>query len=297
MIVFGGQDTGAAHGAFSGCTNVGGVYDPVANTWTATTSTNAPGIRSFHTAIWTGSKMVVWGGGSGVAAPGVVAVNTGSVYDPVADTWTATTSTNVPEARSYSSAIWTGAKMVVWGGEPYLQPANRLNSGAEYDPVADSWAATTTTSAPAAREGHTAVWTGGQMIIWGGISTGPTYLNTGGVYTPMPCSGGGVSIGGYCWYASGSGASCSTACSNVSLAYNAATLTYAGSSGTLAQCKAVIDGVFGGNNTVVDDGNSLCAFSSVGCGVDSTSNYKRCTTVATNDTALDSDFNRVCACQ
>src|SRR5206468_13109812 len=32
----------------------------------------------------------------------------------------------------------------------------------------DTWTATSTTNAPAARFGHTAVWTGSEMIIWGG---------------------------------------------------------------------------------------------------------------------------------
>ena len=41
----------------------------------------------------------------------------------------------------------------------------------------------------------------------------------------------------------------------MSLTYDTATLTEAGSSGTQAQCKAVIDGVFGGNNTVTQDGS------------------------------------------
>src|SRR6266481_7535256 len=32
----------------------------------------------------------------------------------------------------------------------------------------DTWTATSTTSAPAARDNHTAVWTGSEMIVWGG---------------------------------------------------------------------------------------------------------------------------------
>ena len=48
--------------------------------------------------------------------------------------------------------------------------------------AANSWTATTTTSAPSGRELHTAVWTGTQMIVWGGYNAG--YLNTGRRYTP-----------------------------------------------------------------------------------------------------------------
>jgi hypothetical protein len=47
----------------------------------------------------------------------------------------------------------------------------------------DAWAATNTVNAPAAREGHTVVWTGSEMIVWGGTNFS-TYLNTGGRYNP-----------------------------------------------------------------------------------------------------------------
>src|SRR5262245_45368857 len=42
---------------------VGGCTD---DTWTATTQSGAPDGRDFHTAIWTGVEMIVWGGGDNV---------------------------------------------------------------------------------------------------------------------------------------------------------------------------------------------------------------------------------------
>ena len=45
----------------------------------------------------------------------------------------------------------------------------RFNTGGRYNPSTDSWTATSTTNAPAARFVHTAVWTGSEMIVWGGI--------------------------------------------------------------------------------------------------------------------------------
>ncbi len=47
--------------------NDGGQYDPVGNAWTATTTTGAPSARQYHTAVWTGSRMIVWGGYDGGA--------------------------------------------------------------------------------------------------------------------------------------------------------------------------------------------------------------------------------------
>jgi hypothetical protein len=73
-----------------------------------------------HTAVWTGSKMIVWGG--------YPYMNTGGIYDLGADTWTATSTTNVPSGRADHTAVWTGSTMIVWGGfAPYL-----VNSGGVY---------------------------------------------------------------------------------------------------------------------------------------------------------------------
>ena len=41
-------------------------------------------------------------------------------------------------------------------------------------------------NAPAARDSHTAVWTGTQMIVWGGIGDGGIEMNTGGRYCAQP---------------------------------------------------------------------------------------------------------------
>ena len=48
-----------------------------------------------HTAVWTGSEMIVWGGNTGSHF-----LNTGGRYNPSTDSWTATTTTNAPAARS-----------------------------------------------------------------------------------------------------------------------------------------------------------------------------------------------------
>src|SRR5207247_9916506 len=83
------------------------------------------------------------------------------------DSWTATSTTSAPAARSAHTAVWTGSEMIVWGGFNN----SYLNTGGRYNPSTDSWTGTSTTNAPAARELHTAVWTGSEMIVWGGLST------------------------------------------------------------------------------------------------------------------------------
>ena len=66
--------------------------------------------RIFHTAVWTGSEMIVWGGLNGVS------LNTGGRYNPSTNSWTATSTTSAPDARAYHTAVWTGTQMIVWGG-------------------------------------------------------------------------------------------------------------------------------------------------------------------------------------
>jgi N-acetylneuraminic acid mutarotase len=145
------------------------------DTWTSTSLTNAPDARLGHTAVWTGSEMIVWGGYNGS-----IVFNTGGRYNPSTDSWTATSTTGAPDGRADHTAVWTGTQMIVWGGSG---SSGLLNTGGRYNPSTDSWTATTTTNAPDVRYRHTAVWTGTQMIVWGG-SVGDFGLNTGGRYNP-----------------------------------------------------------------------------------------------------------------
>jgi len=173
MIVWGGNA-----GLFNAVVfNTGGRYNPGENSWVNTGNNNAPPGRNYHTAVWTGSEMIVWGG-DGEEFP---ALNTGAKYGPATDTWTATSTTDAPDGRRVHTAVWTGSEMVVWGGnDENLLP---LNTGGKYDPISDSWTAATTINAPAGRYQHTAVWTGSEMIIWGG-NADSLFLNTGGRYDP-----------------------------------------------------------------------------------------------------------------
>jgi hypothetical protein len=108
--------------------------------------------------------------------------NTGGRYDPSADSWTTTTTTNAPSSRDSHTAVWTGSEMIVWGGV-FCCPAVDFNTGGRYNPGTDSWVRTSTTDAPFARWDHIAVWTGSEMIAWGGFNdTIHAYFNTGGRY-------------------------------------------------------------------------------------------------------------------
>ena len=170
MIVWGGSNTG-------GVLDSGGRYNPATDSWTATSINNAPEGRSSHTAVWAGSEMIVWGGSATIFS----LFNTGGKYNPNTDSWTATSITNAPAARFAHTAVWTGGEMIIWGGN---DGNTGVNTGGRYNPGADSWTATSTTNAPDGRDGHKAVWTGSEMIVWGGIDFNGFFSNTGGRYNP-----------------------------------------------------------------------------------------------------------------
>ncbi|HOX08123.1 MAG TPA: C10 family peptidase, partial [Planctomycetota bacterium] len=151
MIIWGGN-TDYAHNP----TNTGAKYDPAADAWTGTVSTTgAPSGRRRHSAAWTGSEMIVWGGWDLTNSY----LADGYRYNPVTDAWSSgVTATNAPSARRSHTAVWTGSEMIVWGGQ--VAGDGVTNTGARYNPTANTWTAVTTTGAPTARRDHVAVWTG-----------------------------------------------------------------------------------------------------------------------------------------
>ncbi|MCA8917522.1 MAG: putative Ig domain-containing protein [Planctomycetes bacterium] len=185
MIVWGGEINAGG----SNKPNTGGIYDPATDTWLSATNLSsgagAPSGRIFHTQIWTGQHMLVWGGvNSGWAT------NSGALYDPVTDTWTQPPglSSAIPAfvtGRYLHTAVWTGGSMIVWGGQRgFSQPS--LRSGVVYDPAADSWTQpsglNSATTSPVGRQEHVAVYGCGRMIVWSGTDENTMMKNDGGVY-------------------------------------------------------------------------------------------------------------------
>ena len=118
--------------------------------------------------------------------------NTGGRYNPISDLWLATSLTSAPSARAGHTAVWTGREMIVWGGGDESNSFLFFDTGGRYDPSTNSWIDTSTTGAPSGRQYHTAVWTGGEMIVWGGDVDDTAFASTGGRYcaqsgpTPTP---------------------------------------------------------------------------------------------------------------
>jgi N-acetylneuraminic acid mutarotase len=160
----------------------GGRYDPSTDTWTPISPVNAPFPLDGEVAVWTGSRMIVWGGG--VCSGSCITYNFGGVYDPGADRWYSTSMVNAPEPRWFPSAVWTGSQMIVWGGATISGFSSiPLNSGARYDPNTDTWTPIASANLPQVLDQVTAVWTGSRMIVWGVELVNPQ-LTSGVLYDP-----------------------------------------------------------------------------------------------------------------
>ena len=91
------------------------------------------------------------------------------------------------DPRSEPVSAWTGSELIVWGGAVPSEAADDHSSlldGASYDPAADEW--TMLPRSPLRTSaGRTAVWTGSEMIVWGGEEVGSHGVpDTGAAYDP-----------------------------------------------------------------------------------------------------------------
>jgi hypothetical protein len=128
--------------------------------------------RVDHTAVWTGTSMIVFGGSS----------NTGTYYADAAaftpgvgaspGTW-ATLPAPPLKARGHAIGIWTGTVMVIWGG---ADASTGYNDGAIYDPSSSSTPWRTIPAAPIAGREAYGVWSPAtnELIVWGGEGANST---------------------------------------------------------------------------------------------------------------------------
>jgi len=177
MIIWGGRSNVSGNPV---PLNTGSRYNPATNSWTPVTTTNAPSARFNHSAVWTGTEMIVWGGDGSTSLDERVLLGTGARYNPATNAWTTMATANAPGERSSHSAVWTGSTMIVWAGS---EASGGTNTGSRYYPATHSWDLMSAASAPAGRTGHTATWIGSEMVVFGGSINAPGTA-TGGRYVP-----------------------------------------------------------------------------------------------------------------
>jgi N-acetylneuraminic acid mutarotase len=179
LLFWGGQlDDGHSYRTF----NDGWRYQPTSRTVTAIPTNGAPTGRFAHSAVWTGSEMIIWGGN--IAEGSGRVTNNGARYLPAANLWLPLNTTSSPSARAFHTAVWTGLDMIVWGGSSTGLKNGGLDDGSRYNPATDAWSPIATNNAPTRRFDHTAIWTGNEMIVWGGGTNLSTPVGSGARYHP-----------------------------------------------------------------------------------------------------------------
>lgn len=150
----------------------GAIYDVATNTWTPVAKdANTPSPRVLASAVWTGDRVFVWGGGNGVAS-----LASGALYDPVAKSWKTVSGAGAPSARRAPYLVWTGSEVLLWGGQ---DAAGAPIAGAfRYDPLADTWTAAATAGEPSARNHATTGWSGMDFFVYGGKQAASNFNQT-----------------------------------------------------------------------------------------------------------------------
>ena len=200
MLVWGGftdSHSRYAGGHANAQLNSGGRYNPLTDSWRPITREGAPSKRCWHTAVWTGKEMIIWGGGNGTKG-----FNDGGRYDPATDTWKPISDDCPLSPRVHHVAVWSAkegdcgtGEMIVWGGAAREGDAQTdyYEDGARYNPDTDAWKPLATQGAPVGRILTKAVWTGQEMLIWGGVNDAQArgvndpsrYVGTGAHYNPV----------------------------------------------------------------------------------------------------------------
>jgi hypothetical protein len=174
--------SGGYHDGDDGDRSDGAALDPVSGVWWPVAARPAPGSCGSGVPCdgrWTGTMALF--------------PASGLRYDPAGDRW----STMAPypsAARSLADqpAVWTGQRLLTWGtpidagaadgasagaGSDDVESSSGNSSGGPpppaeagmYDPIADRWQAVA--AGPlSGRLSHTAVWTGQEMLVWGGTA-------------------------------------------------------------------------------------------------------------------------------
>ncbi|SDD86537.1 Kelch repeat-containing protein [Aquimonas voraii] len=114
--------------------------------------------RAFALSAWNGSELFLFGG----RGPRNTTRADGGLYTPAIDHWRWVSPVGAPGPRESGVAVWTGSRFLVFGG-------TTNGSGAQYDPLTDTWAPMSSANAPVGITRFvTGVWTGSELLVFGG---------------------------------------------------------------------------------------------------------------------------------
>jgi hypothetical protein len=150
----------------------GVAFDPAANRWRALP--RSPLAGSQHPiGAWTGRELIVLVGDVDPdGKPWPARLARAAAYDPASNTWRRLPP--IPQTRYGANAVWDGRELLVVAGAgpaPGGKPPPLARVGFAFDPATNRWRAL-----PAMEAGRTdaaAVWTGSELLLWGGSSSRP----------------------------------------------------------------------------------------------------------------------------
>ena len=134
--------------------------------------------RTGHAAVWTGDIALIWGGSrSGQFTFGDMATD-GLTFDPEENRWRGVPAPELPPFNP-EAAAWTGEELIAVGGT--VRPPYRVVA-AGYDPRHRTWREL---GFPFERHsGFEGVWTGSELVLWGGPDHSSRPFRRGLAYDP-----------------------------------------------------------------------------------------------------------------
>ena len=158
----------------------GALYDPRANSWSSVSQQGAPLGHATSAAVWTGKRVLVFGGENAASS------DPWAAYDPVNNVWE-------PLPTCPFDDPYITRPFFAWTGQYFLILSEGF--GIRYDVGARQWSRISSTGAPFA-SGGSAVWTGSEWLLWGGLTAnsgpatgGAAYDPTTDQWTPLPDAG------------------------------------------------------------------------------------------------------------
>ena len=163
-------------------------YDPVTDTWA--TLPQSPQSGFTHLAAnaigVSGELAAFWGGDLFDGVNFNYPAKDGAIWDDMAKSWTAIPA--IPSGGPFDAhnkgATWSvGKTFGLWGGRTLKNGFQLDDTGHIYDAATKTWTALPP-GGPSGRTGVVAVWTGSEVIIWGGEAGNDGLQASGKIYRP-----------------------------------------------------------------------------------------------------------------
>jgi hypothetical protein len=148
----------------------GAAYNPATNSWRKLARSPLAPSQS-PLGAWTGRELIMFVGSTNPdGKPWPARLARAAAYNPATDTWRRIPP--LPAPRGGAKAVWDGRELLVVGGAPAPRggtPAPLARVGFAYDPATNRWRHLPPMES--GRSAEAAVWTGKQLLVWGGSQT------------------------------------------------------------------------------------------------------------------------------